>query len=708
MSSVATLLSSHNMSAKAASSRIIAPAMLGFVLGVGASFVSAVAMYIWYYSRPVPAPDTKAKRTTIEAASLEDSSFLSDIVAALWKHINAVAISQIQETCQPIFEQMNSYPFNNLRFTRITLGDVPIRMDHVKVHACQKNPLTKQDGVQISLDLVWDGACDIQLKSSVGPFGIQFIQLKGRLSLLLQPLSDASSSIVGAVQYSFVNTPELTLVDFTGLAQVADLQSIKKTIQSSILKSIEEMMVLPVRSILRMDTAVSYLQIYQPPVGVARITLQKGAGFSVSASTLGGLDIPDMYCILRVGETVWTSVVVPDSVEPVWGSNASFDVLLHDVDQILQVTVLDQNRGTLLGTSDAVLGTAVLTVGQLLAHTVQNIPLCDAKKGAFTGASIELRGDLFSLVPELDSLAMPSAAEIDPVDSDTSSTCGLITVVISQAFDLPIAEQTSYIGDASHVRVAFGSSYCFTAVAVVPGVHPTYDCACTIPLTRAMLQDAQGNLQDLPPIVVSVLDGVPSAKENGADATHAISHCYGTIEISCTELLESTPDYIRSGRKSLGTQTAAQVELLVALQGVQRAPPHGNATPTPVRLTVRKGWGFVPERRPWAADDVPDVYCVVQFGSHPAPWRTSTIANSTTPAWNESHTFLLPDRAQIVRVDVWDQDKGAMDADDHWGHFRVSVGKLLAAPNGTLDCEVLLAGQPTQSYIQLQCAWVPL
>jgi Ca2+-dependent lipid-binding protein len=683
--------------------------MLGFFLGVGASVVSAVAMYVWYGSRPSPPPDTVSKRRTIEADSMEDSSFLTDIVSALWKHINAVAISQIQETCQPIFEQLSSYPFNNLRFTRVTLGEVPIRMDHVKVHACQKNPLTKQDGVQISLDLVWDGACDIQLKSSVGPLGIQCIQLKGRMSLLLQPLTDASSSIVGAVQYAFVNTPELKLVDFTGLAQVADWQSIKHTIQSSILQCIEEMMVLPVRSVLKIDPAISYLQMYPPPVGVARITLQEGVGFSVSASTLGGEDVPDVYCLLRVGETLWTSAVVPDSVHPVWGANASFDVLLHDLDQILHVKVMDQNRGTLVRKGDAILGTATLTVGQLLAHRVHDIPLCDAKKGTFTGASIQLRGDLLALVSALDSLESATSNEIDPAEHD-ASIGGLITVVISQAFDLPIAEQTSYIGDASHVRVSFGNTHCFTAVAVVPGVNPTYDCAFTIPLTRRMLQDVSGNTFHLPPIDVAVMDGLPPA-EGGHDAPGTAAHCYGTLQISGAELVASSPDHILSGRKSLrGSPTAAvQLELLVALQGIASSPPHERVVPAPaqVRLTVGRGWGFSPERRQWN-DDVPDVYCVVQFGSHPAAWRTSTIPNTSTPEWQECQTYLLPDRAQMIRVDVWDADRGSFDADDHLGHFRVSVGKLLAAPGGTLDCEVLLAGQPTQSYIQLQCAMVPI
>ena len=662
-----------------ASRKSFAPATLGFFLGVGASVVSGLALYVWYCGRR---PPRLARTASQEKEDAEERSFLTDIVAALWKHINAVAISQIQETCQPILEQLQAYPFKNLHFTRITLGEVPIRMDHVQVHSCQKNPLTKQDGVQISLDLIWDGACDIQLQSGIGPLGIQSIQIQGRMSILLQPLTDASSSIIGAVQYAFVNTPELQLVDFTGLAQVADLQSIKNTIQSSILHSIEETMVLPNRSLLKMAPTISYLQIYQPPLGVARITLQEGAGFT-DFSSLTGRDRPDLYCTLQVGAMhSWTSTVVANSVHPVWPQPSTWDVLLEDREQMLRITVRDDNRDQLLQ-GDRVVGTAQLTVGQLLAAPTHHmtVPLYDGKQGTLTGASIQLHGALLSLVPELDSLKctfFSSSPGEDAMDASSfTGISGLITVVVSQAFDLPIAEQTSYMGDASHIRVTFGSTQCRSAVA--SGVHPTYDASFRIPLYDG------ANLEELPPVVLSVMDGTDD------DDT---AHCYGSIPVPISELWAASPDHIISGRRFLDPAAPpAQLEFLVALQGV--APRDGCRRS--LQLTVQEGGGFLP-----ACDEASFLYCEVQWGSH-ATWRTTTVPHAPSPRWNERRVYPMAAasssanwRAQMIRIDVWSPT-------ENLGHARVSVGKLLEG--GTQVCELLLAGQPTQAFVQLHVAW---
>jgi Synaptotagmin-like mitochondrial-lipid-binding domain len=216
------------------------------------------------------------------ASSVERSdSFLTDLLAALWKQINAAASAKIQSKVEPLFKDLLG-PVAKMRFTKVCLGQVPLRLDNIVVHECSKNSFGREY-VQFELDFIWDGDCDIQLEADyIGSFGVKSIKLAGRMSIVLQPLMNVLP-IVGAVQYAFINTPDLEL-DFTGLAQVADITAIKTTIRTTILESIEGMMVLPNRS--RFLRSTNHLWVLHGS------HCSKGAVFEVRNAPFGKLISP--------------------------------------------------------------------------------------------------------------------------------------------------------------------------------------------------------------------------------------------------------------------------------------------------------------------------------------------------------------------------------------------------------------------------------
>ena len=57
----------------------------------------------------------------------------------------------------------------------------------------------------------------------------------------------------------------------------------------------------------------------------------------------------------------------------------------------------------------------------------------------------------------------------------------------------------------------------------------------------------------------------------------------------------------------------------------------------------------------FAKPDVPDVYCMVKFGSSPAIWRTPTIKDNENPEWgaNEYRDYVLESGNQVISIDVW-------------------------------------------------------
>ena len=796
---------------------------LGFFLGIATSTLTAMGTYLWYYRHErgnhktpssstsssskwfSPSTATTSRNATTDVVNDEtwSVSFLSDIVQALWNQINAVAITKIQSTCQPILDQLSasSYLLRNLRLTHVSLGHVPIRFEHVIVSDTYRiNPITKQKYIQIKCDMIWDGECDIQLQCAMGPFGIRAVKFRGTLLIDCQPLVD-TTSMISAIQYAFVQTPELYISDFTGIAQIADVQSIKRMIQTSILQSITDMMVLPIRTVMRMSSSVpvSFLDIYQPPLGLTRITLLQGYGFdsnqqkssllpvvnaepSTTTTTTGitGIDstttattsnisecvsnwfrdVPDIYCTIQIGcssnsstgiSSLWTSSIIRNTTNPIWTvedpSTTSTESLVYDCDQIVTITCYDNNMETeddVFGLqSDTVLGIAKITLSELLFHKVHAIPLqqylSDAHSvvgtiTAFTGSYIQVQCDLYPFVPDVSYLKQPSlsrsytpTAMLDdkavwnpPDESD--AVCGLLTVLIGQAYDLPIAEQTSFVGATSYVMVTFGTTLAepFIAIATTKGANPLYDREFHVPITYQMMYDVQYNVQLLPSIILSVMDGEPPIDLNTLTDPNIISNQrYGSIEISIATIVQS-PDCIISGKQVLiGGSHAhnAKLEYLCSLHGVAK-PSHDDTSPPDmitgvalpssfIKVTVAKGWGFQVEKRTLKLDDIPDIYCTIQLGSNPTIWTTSTIKNSTTPTWNESHSFFVAKdmaiSSIILQVNVYDSDTGKFDTDDEIGTIRIPITKILRSPNQTHDCALLQNGKPTNSFITIQC-----
>lgn len=107
-------------------------------------------------SRDLSMPSKSTRSITSSAAAVvaagEHVGFLTDILAQLWSYIKVAAAASIRESVEPEFKTLPG-PLSGLKFTKIDLGNVPIRMDNVVVHKCD----TKNNTLQFDLDLVWDG-----------------------------------------------------------------------------------------------------------------------------------------------------------------------------------------------------------------------------------------------------------------------------------------------------------------------------------------------------------------------------------------------------------------------------------------------------------------------------------------------------------------------------------------------------------------------
>ena len=432
----------------------------------------------------------------------------------------------VKESVEPSFQDLPG-PLSSLHFEKVDLGSIPIAFDRIDVHT------KDSDSIKLDIDVVWDGTCDIRLRCGIGFFGVRSIKLNGRLSVLMSPLID-KLPLVSAVQVAFINPPRIEL-DFTGAAQIADLSIIDDTIRSAIHQTLAGIMVLPNRMLTKLDPAATIFEAYQEPQGIARLTIVGGGGFKVQGRLLNR-DVPDVFVKATLGSSsTWKSSTKSNTTNPVW--NESNDFILSDDDQLITVDAYDSDD---LSSHDD-LGIASITVGDLLLEgRMKNLQL--KKRGKITGAHIMVNlSGIYSLVPDLLSFESPEF-------EGPGALCGLLTVLVAQAFNIPVAKEDASV----HVKVRWGKKEYSTAAVVdaagIDALNPSFDTPFLCPLTQKLAATKED-------IIFAVM--------NGADVI-------GTAEVPFSTLADS-PGMMVTAKTSVGDK-GAMLQFRVILRGLLLSP----------------------------------------------------------------------------------------------------------------------------------------
>jgi hypothetical protein len=149
--------------------------------------------------------------TLTASGGAESPGFVNDLIKQLWPNL-AVAIGRtVKSVAEPMFASMLPSPLNTLRFLKMDLGHIPIHVENIDVHN------SDSEGIKLDLDLLWDGTCDIELDANMMPkIGVEHVKLRGRLSVLLCPLTNVLPCVsyhmtLRPVPSAFCPPPPLTL-----------------------------------------------------------------------------------------------------------------------------------------------------------------------------------------------------------------------------------------------------------------------------------------------------------------------------------------------------------------------------------------------------------------------------------------------------------------------------------------------------------------
>ncbi|KAM0267451.1 hypothetical protein ACHAPA_005996 [Fusarium lateritium] len=417
------------------------------------------------------------QQTLNASGGAESAGFLNDIIAQLWPNINVAGGKIIKDSVEPMLEAMLPAPLSNLKFVKLDFGPKPIRMSNVDVHR------TELEGIKLDMDLDWDGQCDFELDGKMVPkIGIEHVKMRGRLSILLGPLTNVIP-LIGAAQVAFINPPHLEL-DFTDAANIADFSLIDKTVRKVIQDILASMAVLPNRFMVKLDSSNDYFKTFQPHHGVLRLTV--GSATEITGEKKSGAkklfqklikDIPDCYCDVNVGaEGEWRTSTIKNKHDPEW--NETHDFLVTDYEQCITVDVNDEDLG-----GDDDIGIATTTVKQLLlSGGSQELTL--SHKGQPTETKITIHGKFFNFVGESNSISVRQSAH-------EGAICGLATVLIAGVSGLN--GQRDELNPS--VKVTWGDKEFTTpAKTYSPGTdifNPSFDTAFRFPVTAEQLSSPQ-------------------------------------------------------------------------------------------------------------------------------------------------------------------------------------------------------------------------
>ncbi len=567
--------------------------------------------------------------------------------------------------------------------------------------------------LQFEWDITWQSDCDIQLATdkiagmAAITFGVKTITLSGRMQVICKPLSNVLPCI-DAVQFAFVNPPRIEL-DFTGLANLADMKlqfggisvmDIRGLVRGIVDDILAQSMVLPTRIPVPLVDNVDYRDIFAPQYkGMARIRLHCGRGFQIQKATrpFGSDDIPDVYIKMRVGvEPYFKSSVCKDNCDPVWDPDEDWqDFLVCQYrDQILELQAWDEDSGTL--DSDDHLGFAHVTLGQVMLNTDRNglfeVELMEDpgsgknKKptGQFISISMEkiafTTKDLSSMssMSLTQSMSKRDFSKMSAKDRkrfekrEASRIVGLNTILVSHAENLPFSKAE----DANtFVKVFLGTGPGKKEVGVTPPIpgslNPQYMTPISVPLTVESQKEWNKSLgnqcycfelyqQDpktfkdklLGEIIIDQSE-VNVGEEWALRETRSVGKYPQTrlaFTISYAGVDQSLSINTRKSRSSLSRSSIPSLAMDPSIEeGIEMVEQK-------IQIRIVKGYGFQTEKkgRLRRKMDVPDVYCMIKYGSSPIVWRTPTIKDSETPTWEDEYKeFRMESMNEVISIEVW-------------------------------------------------------
>ncbi|KAM9323435.1 extended synaptotagmin-2-A isoform 2-T2 [Pholidichthys leucotaenia] len=257
---------------------------------------------------------------------VERVEWLNKTVKQMWPFICQFVEKLFRDTIEPAVKGANSH-LSSFCFTKIDLGDKPLRVNGVKVYT--ENVDKRQVVMDLQISFVGNTSIDVDIQKYYCRAGIKSIQLHGVMRVVMEPLL-GDMPLIGALSVFFLKKPLLD-INWTGLTNLLDIPGVNGLCDTLLQDIIYSYLVLPnsIKIPLVGDEEMARLR-FPIPKGVLRIHFMEAQDLPGKDKFLGGLikGKSDPYGVIKVGTQQFQSKVIYETVNPKW--NEVYEVMVDD------------------------------------------------------------------------------------------------------------------------------------------------------------------------------------------------------------------------------------------------------------------------------------------------------------------------------------------------------------------------------------------
>ncbi|XP_058650399.1 LOW QUALITY PROTEIN: extended synaptotagmin-2-A [Onychostoma macrolepis] len=358
---------------------------------------------------------------------VERVEWLNKTVHQLWPYICQFVDKIFKETIEPAVQGANAH-LSTFTFSKIDMGDKPLRVDGVKVYT--ENVDKRQIIMDLQISFVGNTEIDVDIKKYYCRAGIKSIQLIGVLRVIMEPLL-GDMPLIGALSVFFLKKPLLD-INWTGLTNMLDIPGINGLCDSIIQDIIYSFLVLPNKITIPLvnDAQISKLR-FPMPKSILRIHFLEAQDLVGKDKFLGGLikGKSDPYGVIKLGNQLFRSKIIKETVNPKW--NEVYEAFVFDhPGQNVEIELYDEDHD-----KDDYLGSLTINVDEL--EKEQKIDEWFVLDDVATG-KLHLKIEWLSLLPTPDKLdVVLSSIKAEKGQANDGLSSALLLVHLDSAKNLP-------------------------------------------------------------------------------------------------------------------------------------------------------------------------------------------------------------------------------------------------------------------------------
>ncbi|XP_044979190.1 calcium-dependent lipid-binding protein-like [Hordeum vulgare subsp. vulgare] len=361
---------------------------MGFISGIMMGFIVGVALIAgWAHAMSRRAHKRSAKAAEISALGslnredlrkicgenlpqwisfpeYDQVKWLNRQLSKLWPFVEEAATMVIRDSVEPILDVYRPVGISSLKFSRLSLGTVPPKIEGIRVQSFQKGQIT------MDIDFKWGGDPNIILavETLVASLPIQFKNLQ--VFTIIRVVFQLSDEIpcISAVVIALLAEPK-PRIDYILKAvggSLTAMPGLSDMIDDTVASLITDMLQWPHRIVVPLggvDVDISDLEL--KPNGKVTVTVVRAE--SLKNKELIGKSDPYVVLFIRPMFKEKTRVI-DDNLNPEW--NETFELIAEDKEtQHIILEVFDEDSLK----QDKRLGIAKVPLSDLEVETVQEI-----------------------------------------------------------------------------------------------------------------------------------------------------------------------------------------------------------------------------------------------------------------------------------------------------------------------------------------------